>query len=549
MPVTEELKLVVSVPGAQQATNQLNKVKGSSKGAASGMMAMAKSMIGPASVAVAMGAIIKLSSQMVRAHGEQEEAEARLAAAIKATGKESSISADGIKALAGELQKVTTFGDEATIAAAGMLQQLADLNQKGLEQVIPGMQDFAAAMGVDLNTAASLIGKTLGSTTNALSRYGIEIDTTLPKEEKLVQLTSALEEKFGGTATEIANTSKGMKTSLKNAIGDLAEVGGKFISTFIDPLVVGLTRAVTLITEFLTKVSQLPSTKGVDIPKGSVVDINAWAGGIIPDALKGFLPGGAAPAAGGDDSKRANRILSLFGQTPEGQRLSNRSNLLADRAFTNTIQPQGPMAQSIHANISRGLHQNTNFSAVGLGGKTFAGPGSSKGHGVQFSGIGSAPESEEAQALALAAEARAAAEQRTANWLNQQDLAMGKLADVMGNSVLPAMETMGKVWAESGSAIKGVTAGIEQLAQAVIKALPEILLQLALVAPDPVSKGLLIAAALGTSLLGGAMGGSKSSVSGGGAAAGQTIIINNAGSLISQEDLVAQIEGVSRKAS
>ncbi|KKL13897.1 hypothetical protein LCGC14_2521180, partial [marine sediment metagenome] len=79
-------------------------------------------------------------------------------------------------AFASGLQKVTTFGDEATLSAMAMVQQLADLNQEGLEKVTPAMLDFAAAMDVDLQTAATLIGKTLGSTTNALSRYGIEID-------------------------------------------------------------------------------------------------------------------------------------------------------------------------------------------------------------------------------------------------------------------------------------------------------------------------------------------------------------------------------------
>jgi len=197
-----------------------------------------------ASFAAAIGAailvakkLIDIGKDMVNAYGEQEQAEARLATAIKSTGREAEINQKSLSKLASQLQSVTTYGDEVTVSAMAMVQQLSNLNQEGLEKVTPAMLDFAAAMGVDLQTAASLIGKTLGSTTNALTRYGIEIDATAPPTEKLAQLTEALNEKFGGTAVALGETTLGKITRFKNAVGDLKEVGGALIGGMLTPVI------------------------------------------------------------------------------------------------------------------------------------------------------------------------------------------------------------------------------------------------------------------------------------------------------------------------
>ena len=51
--------------------------------------------------------------------------------------------------------------------------------------------DFAAAKGVDLVTAADLVAKSFGSSTNALSRYGVQVEGAAGSTERLEQLTQA----------------------------------------------------------------------------------------------------------------------------------------------------------------------------------------------------------------------------------------------------------------------------------------------------------------------------------------------------------------------
>ncbi len=224
-----------------------------------------KAVAGMAVLALSVGAVVliakkltKIGGELIEAFGVQEQAQAKLAASIRATGKEQQINQGQLEALASSLQKVTTFGDEVTISATAMLQQLADLNQEGLEKVIPSMQDFAAAMGVDLNTAATLIGKTLGSSTNALSRYGIEIDATASTSDKLVELTQAMDDKFGGMAATIANTSLGTIVQLQNAFGDLKEEIGETVAVALNPVIVWLR---DVVTETVITVAQMKDLK------------------------------------------------------------------------------------------------------------------------------------------------------------------------------------------------------------------------------------------------------------------------------------------------
>lgn len=250
--ISEELKIVIKAE-AQNAINEMGKLNTTTEKTQANFTKMAKSLLGTlgltAGLAMLSRKVVQLGKDMVAAYGNQEEAEARLAAAIRATGREADISQRRLQGLASELQKVTRYGDETTISAMAMLQQLADLNQDGLEKVTPALLDFAAAMNLDLNTAATLVGKTLGSSTNALSRYGVEIDVTAGPTEKLAQLTEVLNEKFGGTAEAMGATSLGTIARYKNAIGDLKESYGEVITEGGEKFIGFLTQVIERLTE------------------------------------------------------------------------------------------------------------------------------------------------------------------------------------------------------------------------------------------------------------------------------------------------------------
>ena len=170
-------------------------------------------------------AVLNFASQSVKAYNQQAQAEQGLLVALK--GRR-----DVQQALieqASELQGKTLFGDEVTLEAQKQLAVFG-LTKRQILELIPLIQDFATSQKMDLAQAANLVGKAIGSGTNALSRYGIELDTSASKTDKVAQLVEGLTTKFKGQAEAMAAVGSGPMQQASNAAGDLAEQFGKLIS-------------------------------------------------------------------------------------------------------------------------------------------------------------------------------------------------------------------------------------------------------------------------------------------------------------------------------
>jgi len=220
----KETKLKVSIVGEDKTKKAVE----SAKTRVGSLTKVVKSYYAEmATVAGAVYGAVKVVKDLTNAYGVQQQSIAKLNAALKSTGIYTPTLSKELQNLASRLQGVTTYGDEATLQAAALLQSLGNLNAEGLKQAIPLVQDLAAGLGIDLETAASLVGKTLGSSTNALSRYGIVLDATAEPSEKLAQLTEEVNNKFGGMASAIAGTYLGRVEQLRNAFGDIKEQLGE----------------------------------------------------------------------------------------------------------------------------------------------------------------------------------------------------------------------------------------------------------------------------------------------------------------------------------
>ncbi|MHA1225260.1 MAG: hypothetical protein ACTSPV_00790 [Candidatus Hodarchaeales archaeon] len=215
-------RLIVEVPIIGR--DQTGQAVASAKKNIGGLSKLVKSYYAEmAAAAAAVYGMVRSMKSLTDAYSKQQEALTKLYTSLKNTGQYTPEYFNELQKLASGLQQVTVYGDEATLSAAALLQSLAGLSQEGLKQAIPLVQDLAAGMGIDLETAASLVGKTLGSTTNALSRYGLILDATAPPSEKLAQLTEQINQKFGGMAQALGGTFQGQLTQFKNLIGDIKE--------------------------------------------------------------------------------------------------------------------------------------------------------------------------------------------------------------------------------------------------------------------------------------------------------------------------------------
>ncbi len=199
-----------------------------------------KSMAGMIAGAFAAGAVIKFASSTIKAYDIQAKAESELLVALK--GRK--IAQRDLINQAQRLQKITLFGDEETIHAQALIAAFVKEKDQ-IKQIIPLVQDFATAKKMNLAAAADLVSKTLGSTTNALTRYGISVTGAVGSNERLASVTKGLADAFKGQAQAAALAGAGGLKQLANVWGDVKEKIGGAIFKGIRPMITELKNLLT----------------------------------------------------------------------------------------------------------------------------------------------------------------------------------------------------------------------------------------------------------------------------------------------------------------
>lgn len=179
----------------------------------------------------------KIFSSVISNTIEQERVTAQLEATLKSTGNYTEELSENLQEYAAQLQKVTTFGDEAIVASEALLLTFRKIGSDVFPRAEMAVLDVATAMSIDLKSAAIQVGKALNDPAigmSALSRSGITftqvqkdlvkgfLDTNQLAKAQNVILTE-LEAQFGGSAKAAKDTLGGAIISLQNSFGDLLE--------------------------------------------------------------------------------------------------------------------------------------------------------------------------------------------------------------------------------------------------------------------------------------------------------------------------------------
>ena len=198
--------------------------------------------------ALGMAALIGTSKKLLELHNAQQDAEAQLAARLKATDYAAGLTSKQIRNYASELQKLTKFGDEVTISAAAMLLQFTKIHGDTFKRTIKASMDMATAMNTELTPAMQMLGLALESPKKGLERLARSgVTFTKQEKERIFQLekeNKVLEYQeillgrvisvMGGAAEAAAKTFSGRTQQMWNAVGDLGE-------NVVKPLVPALT--------------------------------------------------------------------------------------------------------------------------------------------------------------------------------------------------------------------------------------------------------------------------------------------------------------------
>ncbi len=156
----------------------------------------------------------------------QEDAINRLNSALEISGKFSEQASQDLQDYASSLQQVTRFGDEAILSSQALIQSLGNLSKDELKDATKATLDLAAALKIDLNAAATLVGKAAAGEVGSFSRYGLSIKKAENNTKTFARALDAIEEKFGGAAANDVKTFSGSVEQLSNTFGDLLEEFG-----------------------------------------------------------------------------------------------------------------------------------------------------------------------------------------------------------------------------------------------------------------------------------------------------------------------------------
>ena len=167
----------------------------------------------------------------------QENAMRQLEQRVRSTGGAAGFTAPQLAGMAGELQKLTTYGDEAVMEMQALLLTFTNIRGPQFQAAQAAVLDMATAMGTDLKSAALQLGKAMNDPVkgvSALSEAGVQFSQSQRDTiKRLVEtgrtaeaqglILKELEVQFGGAAAAAADTFGGALTQLGNAFGDLME--------------------------------------------------------------------------------------------------------------------------------------------------------------------------------------------------------------------------------------------------------------------------------------------------------------------------------------
>jgi hypothetical protein len=180
--------------------------------------------------ALAGWGIKRVVGEFERLAGVQEQAEATLKQAMVSMERYSEGAFEAMKEHASALQKVTTFGDEATLSGMKFLMTYKDITDDLMPRASRAMLDLAALMGGDTRQAANMLGKASMGLAGELRRVGITIDEDVAKAGDFAAILSEIEKQVGGQAEALATTDAGKIQRFGNVWGDIKEKIGAAIS-------------------------------------------------------------------------------------------------------------------------------------------------------------------------------------------------------------------------------------------------------------------------------------------------------------------------------
>lgn len=197
--------------------------------------------------AVAFAALTAEIGFSLKAFEEADSSSRKLTQALQSQGIFTTQLRDQYKSYAQAVEDATGVDGDALVAAQATAQ--AFLGQTKITQdLTAAIADLAQEKGIDLNSAATLLAKTIGTGTNALAREGLEISKTATTAERYAAVLSFVEGRYKGQAAA-ANQGLGSLKALQTQFGNLQEAIGQRFAPVATAIITTLTKLFSTISQ------------------------------------------------------------------------------------------------------------------------------------------------------------------------------------------------------------------------------------------------------------------------------------------------------------
>jgi hypothetical protein len=236
-------------------------------------------MVAGAAGVAALGAELVAS---VGAAGDAELAQADLAAVLASTKGIAGLTAGELNQMASGLQDVTRFEDDTTLRGEAMLLTFTNIGRNVFPQATESMLDLATKMGMDVGSAAIMLGKALNDPiagVTALRRVGVQLTDAQEAQIKSLAalgdvegaqkiILGELQTELGGAARAAGDTFPGKLDILKNKFMDIQEnIGGAMLP------------GLTLLGDKLIAVLNQPEVQA------AIASLSKWLADELPRAI------------------------------------------------------------------------------------------------------------------------------------------------------------------------------------------------------------------------------------------------------------------------
>lgn len=172
-----------------------------------------------------------------------EESTNALATALVKNGVYSKELTSSYQDYANQIAETSLFSKGSVVQAEAVLQRYLG-QQKITPELLKATADFAASKTMDLESAAVVVGKSIGTATNALGRYGIMIDEHATKAQRTDQAVRGLNKQFEGQA-KASTLGLGSLKKMAHAIEKLFTILGKSLA----PVIVAAAKEMTKLAQ------------------------------------------------------------------------------------------------------------------------------------------------------------------------------------------------------------------------------------------------------------------------------------------------------------